>query len=65
MRPPISLVALTPEEQHAFVAAQAADYAEWLVDRDEKADPATAQARARAEIEPEIEAAVQAEEALW
>jgi ribosomal protein S18 acetylase RimI-like enzyme len=62
---PIVLVALTLKEQHAFVTEQVADYAEWLIDRGEAADPAAALARARAEIEPEIEAAVQAGEEFW
>lgn len=65
MVPLISLVPLTIEEQHAFVAAQVADYAESLVDRVEVADRAAALARARAEIDPETEAAVKAGEELW
>jgi ribosomal protein S18 acetylase RimI-like enzyme len=44
---------------------QVVDYAEWLVDRGEAADPAVVLARARAEIEPEVEAAVRAGEELW
>lgn len=54
---------LTPEELRAFVDEQIADYADWLVERGEA--PGLAQARARAGIEPEVEAAVEAGDDFW
>jgi hypothetical protein len=50
LMPQVTLVALTPEEQHAFVAEHVADYAAWLVEHGEITDPAVAHTRARAEI---------------
>ena len=61
----VALEPLTREERQAFVAAQVADYAEWLVERGHAPDQDAARARARAEIEPEVEAAVQAGEQFW
>jgi ribosomal protein S18 acetylase RimI-like enzyme len=62
---PIALIALTPEEQRAFVSEQVADCAPWLVDRGEVKDQAVALARARAEVETEIADAVQTGDMLW
>jgi ribosomal protein S18 acetylase RimI-like enzyme len=64
----VSLVVLGPltrDEQLAFVAAETSDYASWLVERGDAPDLAAALARARDEIEPEVEAAVRAEELFW
>lgn len=65
MAPSILLAGLTPDERHAFVAAQVSDYAAWLVERGIATDPVVAEARAQAEIEPEVEAAMRAGEELW
>ena len=65
MEPVVTLAPLTCEERRSFVAAQIADYAEWLVEPGEAPDQDAARAHARAEIEPEVEAAVQAGEQFW
>ena len=65
MMPKVALVPLAPEELDAFVAAQAAEDAAWQVERGEATDLAAAYARARAEIEPEVEVAVRAGEQFW
>jgi len=62
------LVVLTPltlDERGAFTSALVADYVDFLVDLGEVADPVAALARARAGIESEVEAAVQAGEEFW
>ena len=56
---------LTRDERRAFVDEQVADYAEYLVERGAAPDLETALAGARAEIEPEVEAAVQAGDEFW
>lgn len=61
----VTLVPLTPEEQHAFTVEQIADYAAWLADRDDAADLDTALERARAEIEPAMAAAVESGDLFW
>ena len=63
--PAVVLGPLTPEERRAFADEQIADYAAWLVERGEAAYAATALARARAAIEPEMEHALRTGEAFW
>jgi len=63
--PAVVLEPLTREEQLSFVAAEVNDYAAWLVERGDAFDLAAAVARARDEIEPEVESAVAAEELFW
>ena len=58
MPPSVVLGPLTPDERSAFLAEQVADYAEWLLERGEAANLTAARARAQAEIEPEMEAAL-------
>ena len=65
MPPTVALGPLTPDERCAFVDEQVADYAEWLVERGDAHDLATAGAGARAEIEPEVDAAFQAGDHFW
>jgi ribosomal protein S18 acetylase RimI-like enzyme len=56
---------LTREEQAAFITAETTDYAAWLVERGDAPDMGAAVARARAEIQPEVAAAVEAREQFW
>lgn len=61
----VVLVSLTLEERRAFISALAADEVDSLVGRDEAADPVAALAGARAKLQAEVEAAVQAGELFW
>jgi ribosomal protein S18 acetylase RimI-like enzyme len=61
----VLLTPLTLAERGAFSSALAADYVDFLASRGEAADPVAALAQARAGIEAEVEAAVQAGEELW
>ena len=61
----ITLAPLKPEERHAFADAQIADYAAWLVDRGDAPNLDSGLARARAEIEPEMAAAVSSGDLFW
>ena len=63
--PRVVLVPLSPDEQQAFISELAAEDAAWRVERGDASDPAEALARARAEIEGELEAAAQDGDQLW
>ena len=65
MPPSVVLGPLTPDERSAFLAEQVADYAEWLLGRGEAPDLDAARARARAEIEPEMDAALRSGDIFW
>lgn len=56
---------MTVLERAAFAEAQIEDYAAWLIERDDATTPAAAWARARAEIESEMTAAVEAGDLFW
>jgi len=61
----IVLSPLTLEARRAFTAALVADYVDFLLGRSERADPVAALERAQAEIEAEVEVAVQAGDQFW
>ena len=65
MPPGVVLWPMTPDERRAFVEEQVADYAKYLVERGRAADLETALAGARAEIEPEVEAALRGGDQFW
>jgi ribosomal protein S18 acetylase RimI-like enzyme len=63
--PTVGLVPFTRGDEYAFIGAETADYAAWLVDRGQAADLTAALARACAEVEPEVKAALRAGEQFW
>jgi len=61
----VTLVPFTRADHEAYVAAQTLDYAEWLVEWGDARKLNVALDRARAEIEPEVAAALADGDELW